>query len=869
LRQPSIIARAIVLVATGLSLIPLGQLLYDWYQISQIEFLISAGVQSTARGFDWVEWEENDGRITAAYVFPGGPAAEAGLKAGDQFFMLEYQQFFDKEGLRNAITGVKPGDARTYFVVRNEEYVEARVIFTRYPTFLYPRSPALWRFALWGFTLGAFFHILGLFIAGPLAAHTRKARFEFVLICVSSLWIVGNLLRLVSTEILGPPTAGTAYDDVFQVLTFIGLVGWIGFPVLLLHKVVLDIKPSGSKSSRTVHLIAYFTPILLLLSVMLTALRGHMGPVTLEGLLIPILFYASCYIAAAALLVLMSYMGKDGKSTGILGEWGRSGSIVVLFVAVVVALAVAGIIPVLFSLSDVAAGWVIVSAQLLAVAPVTLFSLGTLRHGKVDEVVTRAFVYVLILGLIFFAFVGGMTLMERIFARAGNSRIVIEGLYVVILLVLFERFARRLRVFASSFFSTERQRARQQISRYQAEMTDVLDIELLAQQTVNVIGRVYNVKSAIIFLPSTSGNNTWVTGRYHPEPPYLTEQIFHLVWPHFRERPSIWARNPELNESDLPAEFSRILTDHQAALAIPISGEGRAQGLIVLGRKSPRRAVYNLEDLEQLRSLSGQLALAIERLILIERERQLAKESTSAHLVALRAQINPHFLFNALNTITALIEERPGEAETIVEHLAAIFRHTLKTGSQPFVRLEEEFALVEHYLSIEKARFGERLSVSCSMDPAVGQLPVPAFAVQTLVENAIKHGLETQRKGGKLILSCSPLPDGSARIAVFDSGRGIPSLFGASEPAEGIASFFGLGLTNVASRLEKHYGRVDLMKFESDSSKGTTVSLLIPAADQVATTGDGRPDRLDAPLAEPVGPVADVSRESHPESDTH
>lgn len=824
-----------VLVTTLLALIPLGQMVNDWYEVSHFEELLSTRIQSSARGYDWVEWQEIDGRIIAGYVFPSGPAAKAGIQEGDLFFMLEYQQYFDTEGLRDAISGIPPGEVRNYLVVRGDEYVDARVQIARHPTFVYPRSLGLWRLALWGFTLGSFFHILGLVIAGPLATRSKKARFELVLIAVSSAWIVGNLLRLLAVEFLGPPNVGTAYDDVFQTLTFIGLVGWIGFPVLLLHKVIVDGNLAGTGPYGKIHTAAYFTPFLLLVTVLVTALYGHLGPVTLEDLLTPILFYASCYIAAAALLVFISYVAKDALAGQLLGEWGRKGSAAILFVAIVVALVVTGVLPVLTSLSDATAGWIIVGAQLIAVAPVTLFSLGTLRHGKVDDVVTRALVYVLVLGLIFLAFVGGLTLMESMLVHSGNSRVVLEGMYVVILLILFERFARRLRVFASSFFSTERHKARQQLTRFQAEMTDILDTELLAQSTINVVGRVFKAKSAILFLPGASGKGRWVTGRYHPEAPYLTERIFHTVWPHFKDHPTIWARNPELNENTLPEELSTLLEEHHAALAIPIRREGEARGLLVLGRKSARRSVYNLDDLEQMRSLSSQLALAVERLSLIERERQLAKESTKAHLVALRAQINPHFLFNALNTILALIEERPDEAESVVEDLAAIFRHTLTTGSQPFVSLEEEFTLVECYLKIEQARFGDRLSIHCSLDPEVAAVPVPAFAVQTLVENAIKHGLEKQRKHGTLSLSCTRLDDEFSRVVVTDSGVGIPSLFGEAKPAEGIASFFGIGLTNVASRLERHYGRRDLLKFESDVESGTTVTLLIPEENNTPT----------------------------------
>ncbi|MCH8277237.1 MAG: histidine kinase, partial [Bacteroidetes bacterium] len=587
--------------------------------------------------------------------------------------------------------------------------------------------------------------LLGLFIAGPLVFRTKKSRFEFILIAVSSLWIVGNLLRLLLVELLGPPETDSSYDIVFQILTLVGLLGWIGFPVLLLEKVIAEAKLAGKGPLGKIHYVAYAVPIILVPPVMYTVLFGHLGPITIEDMLIPILFYASCYIAGAAFLVFVSYLGKDDETQHILGEWGRSGAAIILSIAILVSFAVLGFIPIFLSVSDMTAGWIIVGAQLLAVAPVTLFSLGTLRHGKVDEILTRAFVSVFVLGLIFFAFVGGLSVMESALSRTGTSRVVIEGLYVVLLLVLFERIARRLRLFASSFFSSERYKARKQLSRFQAEMADLLEADLLAQRTVEIIGIVFKARSAIVFLPSTTGKDEWVTGRFHPEPPYFTEQVFNLVWPHFRKTPSIWARNPELNENTVPPELADVLQEHQAALVVPIYAESEARGLIVFGRKTRRRAVYNLEDLEQMRTLGNQLALAVERLKLVERERQLAKATSSAHLRALRAQINPHFLFNTLNTILSLIEERPEEAEAVVEHLASIFRYTLQAGDKAFVGMEDEFALVDHYLRIESARFGDRLTVDCTMDPSLAGHPVPALAVQTIVENAIKHGLEKRR----------------------------------------------------------------------------------------------------------------------------
>ena len=231
-----------------------------------------------------------------------------------------------------------------------------------------------------------------------------------------------------------------------------------------------------------------------------------------------------------------------------------------------------------------------------------------------------------------------------------------------------------------------------------------------------------------------------------------------------------------------------------------------------------------------MRALGGQLALAVERLNLIERERALVRESAEAQLSALRAQINPHFLFNALNTIVSLIEEQPEPAVEAVEHLAAIFRHILQTGGRPFVTVQEEFALVAHYLGIEQMRFGERLVIEEDLDPSLRGHPVPAFAVQTLVENAVKHGLEKQRGGGRLRLACRETSEGLVEIVVADTGVGIPALFGAPEAPVREPGFFGIGLRNVAARLEKLYGRSDLLRMHSAPEAGTTVRLLLPAA---------------------------------------
>ena len=807
----------------------MAEAIVEWREIRAFEAGLVVLQRPSARGSDWVVWEDRDGSITASHVFPGGPGHKGGVRTGDEFYALEFQQFFNAEDLNNALAGIQPGQTRDMILVREGKPIDVSVTFARHPTFLYPGSTGVWQFALWAFTIGTFFHILGLVIATPLARHTRRSRADLLMIGISALWIIGNTLRLVLVELFGPPDAQTNYDLLFRGLTIMGLVGWIGFPAVLLETLVRDARLFDFKGGR-LHLLIHIIPAILMAGVLMAAVQGHVGPFTLEKMLVPVLFYASCFMGGAGLVSFVLDFAPEPHSHL---EWGRFESAFILLFALLAGLAVTDVIPVFTSMSESLAAWTIVSAQLLAVVPITLYTVGTLRYGKVDEVLNRTIVYSLSLGLIFFAFVGGLTVLNRVLVTSGTTRIVLEGLFVVVLLIIFERTSRKLRTLALSIFSTERQRGRQIINRFQESASEVLDIESLAQQAIDVAGRVFDARSSIIFLRSPA-DDSWIVKRHRPEPPYLTEQVFESIWSHFEFAPTIWARNPELNEHEISDIHEAELRRYHAALAVPIRGEGRAAGMMILSYKTRRGSVYNLDDLDQLRSLAGNLALAVERLALVEREKSLAAESSEAHLVALRSQINPHFLFNALNTLLALIGEKPDEAEAVVEHLAAIFRHTLQAGSKPFVTMEEETSLVERYLAIEKARFGDRLNVSFDIDSGMRSHPVPAFAIQTLVENAIKHGLERSMKQCNLTISVAPAdPDSpgssDALVTIHDTGVGIPYLFARTDRATERHDFFGIGLSNVFERLRQLFQRDDLLGFESNPEEGTRVTMVIPA----------------------------------------
>jgi len=838
------IAPIFVILVPILVLIPAGTVAWEWIQLARIVPLDGPG--ASERGFDWVSWQDVEGGIVATFVAPRGPAARAGIQVGDSFFSLDQQQYFNAEDLKEAINGITPGSSRGYVVLRgaNQQVVEARVRVTRYPAFLYPLSSSLWQFSIWSFALAAFLHILGLLIVAPLAIRNRKAKraqLSLLLILTSSFWIFGNWLRLLLVETVGPAEiTGGAYDLLFQMLTVLSILGWLIFPAILLRKVLGDAHLIGAgRLGRIRHLI-YLPTVIFALAAIIATVEGNLGPFSLDSLIATLLLYASCYVALAAALVLALYGIKGDEAEDMVGGWSRTGSALTLIVALTMALLVLGVLPLFGSAPDVTAGWLIVSAQLLSLGPMILVSLATLKQGKIDQVLNRALTYVSLLGVIFFAFLGGMEIMEKYIDDFVVSQKVLAGFYVVILLFVFERIVQRLRYYAPRFFTTERQSLRQTLSQYQRQMGTIVDLYALARQTTQTVGEAFNARWAVFFIRPDEAASSWISAAFKPQTPYVTERIASTVWPAFEAEGKIWAVMPELNESALPADIHQLLKERGTALAIPIGEAGRLEGLLLIGERTRRRALYNLEDLDLLRGLSGQLALGIERLVLVEREKTLIRVSAEAELKALRAQINPHFLFNALNTIIALIEERPSEAEATVQHLAAIFRHILNTSSRPFVTLDEEHRLVNHYLSIEKARFGDQLEVEIDIAPGLGGHPVPAFALQTIVENAVKHGLEKKRGVGRLRIAGRRVDAGGIELQVADSGVGIRDLFEA-HAGEQPHGFYGIGLQNIATRLEKLYGETDLLQIRSNPERGTHVTLRLPRP----------PVLVDAPLDMP------------------
>ena len=203
------------------------------------------------------------------------------------------------------------------------------------------------------------------------------------------------------------------------------------------------------------------------------------------------------------------------------------------------------------------------------------------------------------------------------------------------------------------------------------------------------------------------------------------------------------------------------------------------------------------------------------------REQELVELAATAQLAALRAQINPHFLFNSLNSIAQLIRADPDRAEACVERLAEMFRYVLRYGEKDFVPLAEELEMARAYLDIERARFGDRLRVETHVDPPSLQHLIPNLILQPLVENAVRHGLSRKRGGGTVRIDAR-LADGCLELSVGDDGLGMP------DTALERVYEHGIGLRNLRDRLERLYGPAHLPQITSAPGSGTRVRLRLP-----------------------------------------
>ncbi|HUA21688.1 MAG TPA: histidine kinase [Bryobacteraceae bacterium] len=200
-----------------------------------------------------------------------------------------------------------------------------------------------------------------------------------------------------------------------------------------------------------------------------------------------------------------------------------------------------------------------------------------------------------------------------------------------------------------------------------------------------------------------------------------------------------------------------------------------------------------------------------------------------ARLAALTSQINPHFLFNTLNSVSSLIRTNPEQARSVVYRLSSILRRLLRKTDN-LTPLREELAFIDNYMTIEMVRFGEKLQFVKEIEPETLDRLVPSMLLQPIIENSIRHGLASKVDGGTIRVRSS-LADGKLHIVVEDDGVGIPEAR--------LARLFeqGIGVSNVNERLKVLFGQDYRMWIDSKPGEGTRTGIEIPELQVMSEAG--------------------------------
>jgi signal transduction histidine kinase len=287
-----------------------------------------------------------------------------------------------------------------------------------------------------------------------------------------------------------------------------------------------------------------------------------------------------------------------------------------------------------------------------------------------------------------------------------------------------------------------------------------------------------------------------------------------------------FAQRVRLNRDRL----SRSLAAHvAAALAVTVIAVVASYGIRSLAG-APIKRPFSAEFLRSVHSTVFVYALIVGATHAADawqrsrrHEQQVARLETQlaeARLAALQSQLQPHFLFNTLHGISSLIHDDPDGAEDMLTALSDLLRMALGRGDQREVPLRDDLGFLERYLEIHKMRLGERLSVTVSVPEDATDLLVPSFALQPLVENAIRHAIAPRREGGRLEIRAERVGR-DLRLVVADNGQGVGDLANSAT--------WGLGLSNTRARLEQLYGDDQKLSLTHAPGGGLVVEMTIPA----------------------------------------
>ena len=294
----------------------------------------------------------------------------------------------------------------------------------------------------------------------------------------------------------------------------------------------------------------------------------------------------------------------------------------------------------------------------------------------------------------------------------------------------------------------------------------------------------------------------------------------HLPWPK-------GIADGEITEIDYRDPLCKLLPIQNVEILAPITFDGRVTHVLVISPGTDRPSLVT-RHLNYLQTIAAQCGYRLDALRREEeaverqsREALLQQQVVEAELRALRAQINPHFLYNSLNTIADLVVRNPARAETMTLRLAEVFRHVLDHSSRPLTSVRDEIEFLRTYLYIEEVRFGDRLQIKIDVATETESAQIPSLILQPLVENALKHGLGPKPGRGHLTITVR-CDVNRLQMTVEDDGMG-PS----AHPSK------GLGLANIAERLQTLYQDRASVTLRRREAGGSVATVVLPRSEQI------------------------------------
>ena len=750
-------------------------------------------------GNDWVTWENTDRGVVAHQVHPlpgYKPVDQRRIRPGDRLLKLDFNDI-QQAGVVDRITrSARPGHIfvakfeRTDPYSQTVEVIEAMIKNGFRLGFSYNQTPFYWHLSSWVAGLGAFMAVIMLAILLPLARTDRRKYLPLLGVVVSALlWFFLQLLRhvyLIVESDLEHTGVERAFLMAYLLLLFSYAIFYFLFKSGAGH--VLLALPSVALGGFLWYRLYTITYVQLELKYFHDLMEAY-----------AFIFFLLHLVAALLLFMIHRWPERS------LGSY--VGSIVVALISG------AGIA--YYALPDFK-DWVdpehaLFVFQIMSFFPLLNATLFQLQFGKVSLVVTQTIQY-LVAFLVSIVLYLLITQLFEYIRPTIQYRQILEFVSFLILIIIIRLIYLANENRLSKYFVSDQRERLNKFKTFIASIPRYTSAEQLCADLEAQLRAYFRAEPVELVWQETPPEDS--------TPDSLPWDS--LVYPQLVQANAVWSRTKEISPLRLEAELEKSLLRTPYTLLSPVTVDEEKFGLLRLGRK--KRGVYNLSDLELISNLIQQTQLTLNVLQLVQREKELIQQTYEANLTALRSQINPHFLFNTLNSIGELVHESAELAEQAVEKLAFIFRYTLKKSSENFVPLGEEINLITTYLELEKIRFGERLDVHIEVEPGMKDVPIPAFILQTLVENCIKHGIAKILHKG--LVSVEAFRQEEFLVCeVVDNGPGIDLT----------RIHKSTGLSNSIARLENIYDLKNLLYFEN-TGEGTYVRLKIPLGQHAQLT---------------------------------